>query len=129
MDARDALSHTAALRAAVRKCLMHLLKIRSWNDLAARFPPLTPDEIASYGTEEAIIPPCTAENFRVDFVHGWHSLPLNMEARRVVCIYVFDQLYGSKVAELLTYGEIAEALDTLMQWCRKRFRVQGRENV
>ena len=64
----------------MRTHLKTLLGYTSWQDLVRRCPPLTDDEVEGYGLDSDGVPSPKVK-FRIDFVHDWKRLPLNLAAR------------------------------------------------
>ncbi|CDO75812.1 hypothetical protein BN946_scf184951.g10 [Trametes cinnabarina] len=116
-----------ALQEAVRTHLKTLLGYTTWQDLVRRCPPLTEEEVEGYGIDEDSIPPPEVK-FRVDFVHDWKRLPLNLAARD----YFVQSLYGTikgggfrfnpQALTFITEEHISSALDMHMEYCRRKYR-------
>ena len=55
-----------------------LLKIKSLEQLPAKYPPMTRAEIKDYDGHDGDF--ITADNYRIDFVWGWKTFNMNKEA-------------------------------------------------
>ncbi|CDO76818.1 hypothetical protein BN946_scf185033.g15 [Trametes cinnabarina] len=116
-----------ALQVAVRTHLKTLLGYTSWQDLVRRYPPLTEEEIEGYGVDSDSVPSPDVK-FRVDFVHDWKRLPLNLAARDHLVQTLHGTIKGGgfgfapDVIPLITHVHISSALDVHMEYCRRKYR-------
>lgn len=107
---------------------MKMLKVTSWHELPERFPPLTKLETQKYARKLPDAPKCTANDFRVDFEHGWKKFPFNGAAALVFATDFLSAVRTGGYSEygipthLCTVTQVGIALDNHMAHCRERYK-------
>ncbi|OJT09988.1 hypothetical protein TRAPUB_13528 [Trametes pubescens] len=124
-DEQDA--GASRLRERVRYHLRTLLKCQDPQELAARFPPLTDEEVESYMTPDGKVV-CSPDNYRIDFEHPWKKFKFNIEAREVAIRTFVRKAESGAFAndpvppELLTPEAVGKVLDVYMNTLRRTYR-------
>ena len=106
-----------------------MLGIKSWIQLPVKFPPLTDEEILDINMDTRDAIHCTAQNFRVDFLHPWKKFTFNAEAAFVFTAEFLKAIRNGRYADkkipryLLVEDQVSTALDIHMPYVRSQYHL------
>ncbi|KAL7279757.1 hypothetical protein ACG7TL_006164 [Trametes sanguinea] len=114
------------LQLAIRLHLLHLLKVASLDEIGARFPSLTDEELDAY--QQAPSPYINTKNFRIDFKRGWKRCSFNREASTFFVQHFLESVAGGLYrsppipSRYFTPTQVELALDSHMDHARTKWK-------
>ena len=115
----------------MRHLLEQMLHIEDWTAVAAQYPPLTEEQIASHMRRDGSFV-LDARNYRIDFKASWKKSAFNKEARSIFIDHYLARVAGGAYFQnptpphLLTRENLGAVLDNHMDYCRKRWRLSDK---
>ncbi|KAI0746377.1 hypothetical protein C8Q80DRAFT_1354618 [Daedaleopsis nitida] len=115
----------------VRLHLRKLLQARSYEEIAAKCPPMTEDEFKDYMQAPKDKDYFTPKTFRIDFSQSWTKFPPNIDARDYLLRHLIQALKGGAYSHkedlkfpsrYWTEYHLGAALDSHIDHCRSKIR-------
>ncbi len=114
----------------VRMHFLKLLRVKSFEQMAEKCPPLADSEIAAYNRYPIDQEYFAPNNYRVDFSRSWTTFAFNIDARDYFIRHLQHALGGGAYRQdkyffperYRTEFHLGAALDTHMEHCRARIR-------